>query len=706
MSNHQSRLLGMLIMLTSLLVAAQITVFFIHYKVSILVDALVNSSVASAIFYPVVIVPLLGFLALQILAYILLVSFVWFIAVATGDLLKLSSKVVYCLGLLCWLFICLIIFILNSRYFPHSFFAKQFNQSIFLKVFIVASFLLLLVTTLSYIHYFKYKRYRLIGSIFLGIIFLNVAYIIHDKFFNKPFLISHSSTQPDIIFIGLDSLRPDFTSYFGHHIKTPNIDHFLKTGVTFTKTYTPLARTYPAWISILTAQYPKHTSARNNLVDSAFVIHHDTLAKRLALAGYETIYATDENRFSNITKAYGFSHVVGPRVGINDFLLGGLSDFPLTNLLTQLPIARFLFPYHYGNRAAAITYQPDHFLHLLTSTLNARATKPLFLAVHLCLSHWPFMWALDGNQEDESMINRYQNSVKALDDQLGQLMQLLKENGLLEKSIVVLLSDHGTTFGLRGDRLLNKKNYHGDASKLKLITVAKLSSAPVYSIDFKNDYTMETAYGQGTDVFSLKQHHVLLAFKSFGDLTFTKNEVPVMSSLLDIAPTILDLLNLPPLREMDGISLKPYFDHLAHGEKATRVFFMETGDSLSDIETDDIKVDKVIQNRIGVYQVDPVTGLLQMRSAAEASLIKNKQLAIFWQDWILARYPTHLQTKLVPSKEDATKYLLSPVVIPAYFVLANVKTGQWTIGFSDPFARQVRVEKFMQKLKQFYGDEW
>lgn len=145
--------------------------------------------------------------------------------------------------------------------------------------------------------------------------------------------------------------------------------------------------------------------------------------------GYETMYASDDKRFSNITKEYGFNKILGPRMGVNDFLLGGLSDFPLTNLLIKLPAAKWLFPFNYGNRAAAITYEPRTFLELVKTGLINRSQKPLFLAVHLCLAHWPFTWANDGQKPGLRLPQQYTNSVQALDKQFSVLLTLLEVSG-------------------------------------------------------------------------------------------------------------------------------------------------------------------------------------------------------------------------------------------------------------------------------------
>ncbi len=706
----------MLILLTLFFIAAQLGFFIIHYKVHDLIDTLVNVSILSSLLYPVVLMPIIGFIAMQIMAYVLFVAWIGFVSVSLGEFFQLSKLATYWLGILCWFLACIAMLTWNHYYFPDSFFAKWINNIDVLKnishlILIVTSLIILTATLIAYLNFFWYKRYRWIGGFFLLLGFSYAAFSIYDikqtAAHVLPEVGQSSSSTPDVILIGLDSLRPDFTGYFGNHtIHTPHIDDFLRTAAAFNQAYTPLGRTFPAWVSILTAQYPKHHFGRNNLVDPVRVLSHDTIAKRLQLAGYETIYATDEKRFSNITTDYGFDRVIGPSMGVNDFILGGLSDFPMSNLLLKLRISPFLFPYNYANRAAAITYGPDDFLRLVKLGLRHRSNKPLFFAIHLCLSHWPFTWARDGQDENFILPKQYKSSVEAVDDQLGKLMQILQQNGLLQNSLVVLLSDHGTAVGLPGDRFIDKKNYLGDAKYLDYIPVTRLSSAPLYSADYKHDYTINTSYGQGNNVLSLKQYRILLAFKQYGG-SIPAREIGVVSSLVDIAPTILDMLKLPPLQRGDGISLRDELLDQKMGKSLPRALFLESGDSLTEIETDHIYIEKVLKHEIGIYRINPTNGLLMMDPKAEQSIIKNKQLAVLWGDWLLARYPALVLTKfkIVKKPDSTTQFIPQSYVSPSYFLLANLKSGQWTVGLSSSLAKTAPVEGLMRKLKDFYGDE-
>jgi len=111
--------------------------------------------------------------------------------------------------------------------------------------------------------------------------------------------------KPNLILIGIDSLRLDEVRRFGGTgALTPNIDRLLDSSAIYTDTVTPIARTFPAWMSILTGQYADKTGAKVNLIDRAEVQAAPTLADTLRTAGYKSVFATDEVRFSNIDEGY------------------------------------------------------------------------------------------------------------------------------------------------------------------------------------------------------------------------------------------------------------------------------------------------------------------------------------------------------------------------------------------------------------------
>lgn len=670
-------LTGMLICLTVMMLFVQLELFYIHAQGASLIDSLIDSTIGSAIFYPSVALPILQFILLQVIACILLIIWARFVAFAVAQYFSWSPSAAYRLGIGVWLSLWTAIFLCNHMFYPHSFFASWIDDYRFGEI-ISRITLAIAVTFIGIVSLIAcYQRMNKRHGFILAIVIAVIAYQ------QPPATVpAGQTTQPNIIIIGLDSVRPDFIN----KASTPTVDAFLASGAVFAKTYTPFARTYPSWISILTGKNPKHHGARFNLAESPQVLQNEMLSRRLRDAGYATLFATDEARFSDIHTAYGFDQVVRPGRGLADFILGSLTDFPLTNLLVNMPGGQWLFPYNYANRAAYVTYQPENFLRKVNRALLARdSSKPLFLSIHLCLAHWPFTWASDGDTTDY-LPAKYELSVEGVDTQLGQLLKMLKQDGLLEHSLVVLLSDHGTTMGLPDDRIVKKEKYVGDQVKLNLLSVSKLVSAPDFSWHSERDFTINTSYGQGTDVLSLKQYHSLLAFKGFG-VDLPKRMVETTTSLMDVAPTILDFLQLPALASADGISLYPA---IAQGSGLPeRPIYIETGEMIDGMAIDNADVARIVHSAIRAYQVDRASGAVVMTNAGKEAGMYNKQYAVIFGGQMLAQYPPSYVGSMVTDAATGEAHVEAKVK-PGYFVTANLHTGKWHFGADTRLKRQLQ----------------
>lgn len=711
--DRRSGLLGTIFCLTFLVIFAQFAACVVHLHANEVVDALAGAAILRDLLHPVILIPIAFFILIQLGAYLLFMCWVWFVAIALQNMVHLSERQTYWFGLGLWCMACVLILSLNAHFYQNSYFAAPFLTSVWKRRFfdavmylssatwVVLTMVALYAWVIGRLHENKLAKWT--GACLVLTITMSGSMWLYDLFM----LSMHKSSQdkrPNIIVIGLDSVRPDHVHQLSHqNINTKNIDHFLQSAAVFSEAYTPLARTYPAWISLLTAKYPKHNHARMNLVAPGAVLANDNLARHLQTLGYQTIYGTDETRFTDITTAYGFDVLLGPRGGAAEFLLAGMSDFPLTNLLVNLPVGRYLFPYHYGNRAADVTYRPENFLNLVKHGLAQRDDRPVFIALHLCLSHWPFTWADEDQMHAELLSQRYRRGVEGVDQQFGHLIQLLADAGVLQHSLVVLLSDHGTALGMPGDRLLIEKKYRGDKKNLHQVMRYKLETAPEFTLDFKHDFSMATSYGQGTDVLSPKQYHVVLAMRGFGVPVATK-KVSQLSSLLDVAPTVLELLQLPPLQHVDGVSLASALDDKSMPAYSKRPFFMETGDKIAEIETNNIQAEKVVMRMAHAYHVDANDGLLQLNPAAAQGMIAAKQLAVRSGDWLLAYYPASTRAGLVRDA-SGSKLVIKEQTTRPYFVLVNLRTDEWTIGLDSPWGRQAPRMALLSKLKNFYGAE-
>eukprot|EP01034_Spumella_vulgaris_P020571 gene20571-26366_t len=65
--------------------------------------------------------------------------------------------------------------------------------------------------------------------------------------------------RPNIVFIAVDDLRPEFGAYGAGYIKSPNLDRLARSGVTFQRAYCQQAVCSPSRTSLMTGTRPDTT---------------------------------------------------------------------------------------------------------------------------------------------------------------------------------------------------------------------------------------------------------------------------------------------------------------------------------------------------------------------------------------------------------------------------------------------------------------
>lgn len=653
-----------------------LTLFFILLEISFFIQA---SSLYLGVFkivtyhlkIPTSVFPGIAyFLLMQLLIHIAYLFFIYILTLFVSQTFRLTQSQTEKTGILLWFIGISMILLANQIFYPNSKFAILTSTLfpptiaiIFLIILTIFFSLAILSATYSYI---KNKHRLLITS--LLILFLSGISLKHHYNIRSAATFS----KPNIILIGIDAVRPDFLGFFGSDNQTPHLDYFLNQSAVFSESLTPLARTYPAWISILTGQYPKKNGVRLDLAEHITFDVQETLPAILKKAGYQTLYATDETRFSNIDERFGFDQTITPPIGFNDFLLGSFNDFPLSNLVINTFLGRYLFPYSHANRAAYITYNPTTFLNDMESTLAKPHSKPLFLAVHFCLPHYPYLWA--GRSGTTSPVENYRHALTEADSQLNGFLERLHKNKLLDHSIVVLLSDHGEALELPGDRI----------TESDLFIPGSHPSIPHFYPPSEYHEKPNQSGGHGTDVLGLTQYHTLLAFKFTGTETQNAYIIPGRVSLLDIKPTLLELLKIP-----DTLSNGKSLLKAIRGEPTTITtqadFFTETDFTPEAIRSVNPQLNKVIFEGIDYIKINPHTTRLSIQQRTADLILSSKQYADFYGPWVLALYPQ-------------SQHWMLPVLV-------NLESGKWTTDLHTTFAKRAPTQHMLQALKQFYGSD-
>jgi len=416
--------------------------------------------------------------------------------------------------------------------------------------------------------------------------------------------------KPHVILIGLDSVRADFVPLAdASGPLMPFLGRIKPDFVDFKDAETPLARTGASWAAVLSGRYPVHSGMRFNLQPREMIDDAEWLPKLMRQAGYKTGYVTDDSRFSNLDRSYGFDVTSHPPIGLQDFLFGTLSDFVPFNLLRSTPLGPHFLPHAWGNRAAHHGYQPAESSSRVEELLDAvDPGPPLFLVAHLCIAHYPYMspelegiTALQGDPELASQrdVLRYAAALRATDDQLGRIWSSLAARGYLDNALVFILSDHGESLALGRDQLIAQ-----EAGEQRT--------------------GLSVGLGHGTVGLSDAQYKTVLLMQRFvdGKPVYAPQAVDSPASLVDIAPTVLKAVGGRPVGPMDGLDLVA----LAQGatEAANRVRFRETdlrGDVLNTAELDP---NRIVEEFAKMFELTP-DGRVQIRRAGIDGMLMDKQ---------------------------------------------------------------------------------
>jgi len=482
-----------------------------------------------------------------------------------------------------------------------------------------------------------------------------------------------ASNGPDIIIIGIDSVSPLHLEHYED--KFPVLRALLKDSSQFTNTITPLARTFPAWVTILSGKYPINHGARFNLTKFDQINTRQTLAGILQERGYRTIYAQDERKFNNLDETFGFDTTVGPKPGAAEFILTNISDHPLANLALLLPGSEWLFPFIKLNRADDIHYEPAEFVNEILDKLPHNENKPLFLATHFCLVHYPYTWRTQGKAGEDGLPidtkSQHARALESLESQIRQLLDGLKARGRLDNTILVMLSDHGEslayTDGLWPIASTNQREFN----------------------NINKPFNPTSSYsGHGSVVLDRTQYSSVLAFTGYGPLRkhFPAAVHDQLASLADVMPTILDAAAIPAPHNIDGINL------MATASQATsynRTVPAETGITFTSLASiANLNNDEILKEAQKYYAVDNETARLHIKSEFYQDLVSRKDIAIHSKDWMLA----FLRQDLNMGYERITMLIHKP-------------SGKWTLGADTELIAQAPINLLAEHAHELYSNE-
>jgi len=326
----------------------------------------------------------------------------------------------------------------------------------------------------------------------------------------------------NIILITISTLRADHVGCLGYkRDTTPNLDAFAEQNVLFRNAFATSGWMMPALGSILTSLNPSHHGATH--INKRLEDKHCTLAEILSENGY-----------------YCVSFCCNPRL---DQTHGFAQGF---DLYDDYSVSMMLHSLTFGNEEVLdINKQRTNNLinDVAIRWLQNNSHEPFFMFLHYYDNHWDYLppapynslydpdyqGPINGTEiareplfsnppsarDIQHIVALYDGEVRQTDKDLGEMLKFLRDKGLLDNSIVIVLGDHGEQFYEHGHT-----SHHGLHEELI---------------------------------------HIPLAVSIPG--TQAKGEIiDSLVSQMDILPTILDYLQIPVHDVCQGKSFKPVIE--------------------------------------------------------------------------------------------------------------------------------------------------
>ena len=359
---------------------------------------------------------------------------------------------------------------------------------------------------------------------------------------NDEPLVDLTAGPPNVVVFVLDTFRADHIGAYGNtEVRTPNLDAFAAEAILFEDASSTSTWTLPSVASLYTGREPQHhgaIGAEYARVDEAMPV----LAEILGTRGYDTwgFVAVDF-----LTQSFGMHR------GFHrfwEYLTGAVSvrlreyEGLVAGILTVPPSPPWMGLIHYFD--AHDPYRPPPPFDRMYYEGDPYA-PPADPSRRIDVIHGPtnriqfeaarrYAW-LEGVQDIEFPVKQYAAGITYLDRHLGSVFERMRKAGNYDDSIIVILADHGE----------------------------HLTEHDVY-------FTHRLPYAEVL--------HVPLMIRLPGGVQGGRR-VSDPVSLVDVLPTLMELIGEPLETPVDGVSLVPA---LRGRRLDDRLLFAEYGSDAED----------------------------------------------------------------------------------------------------------------------------
>lgn len=506
---------------------------------------------------------------------------------------------------------------------------------------------------LGYAGWWYYRNLSKKGRMVAGALLLCLGGLLFWKF-NPAFTGSESAGKTEdkkrlnVIIIGSDSLRGDKLGYTGYRSRrtdgaaaagvSPNIDALAKRSINMANCLTPIASTLESGTSLMSSQYP-HTHGFRQMYPSEETVKAakagiSPIAEILRKDGYDTAAIGDWCAGYYEVMPLGFEHIS----------VSSYDNFKIY-MSQAVVLAHFVIPLYFdhdigydifpqlGSFAQFVT--PKVVTNRVTQRLDqvAKTGEPFFWHVFYSCNHLPYRnpepyssmftdphyegpnkngvafdidefiggtdlenkWKALPEKEIQQIRDLYDGCTRQFDDNVGEILKALEKSGLAENTIVIITADHGDNLYEEGVTLGHGLTFNGGLQANHIPLLVRLPNAE-------------------------------------------QRTIPEQVRLIDILPTLADLLEVEKPSNWEGQSFSKWLD--GSETPKSRAFYGETGFPFIQFRVKGIERPKL-------PPMDQMTGIDEsfnyqfvLKKEYEQPLVQAKQRCLATEKWKLICTPT------------------------------------------------------------------
>lgn len=346
---------------------------------------------------------------------------------------------------------------------------------------------------------------------------------------------ARAAERPNIVYIMADELGYYEPSYMGNpNIQTPQIDRLARDGIVFTQALAGSSVCAPTRCCLMTGKHSGHTSVRTNGGGTPMRTGEQTIASVLKKAGYATggfgKWGCGGRGSTGVPEKHGFDLFVGYYDQVHAH-----SYYPkyIVRNSQELPLA--------GNRGGSQGKTYSHYVIVEEAKkfIRKHRNQPFFCYLPITPPHGIFdipdsdpAWSLYKDRPWPEPARRYAAMVTMVDRQVGEVLALLKELQLDEKTIVFFCGDNGGNDYFRDKD--HPRGFHG------------ANVHPKTGVEFRG--TKGTLYEGGLRIPMVAYWPKRIPGGRTSDLLWY---------FPDVFPTLCELTGTKPPQDVDGLSIVP-----------------------------------------------------------------------------------------------------------------------------------------------------